>query len=782
MNVQDFLKVVITAETGYFCLAYKGTEYFEEEWFVWPDDIESICKRAQEMCLRYDVYFSSYLFSKKSSLKQNVLPSATIQADLDEADINKLTLQPQIIVQTSPGRHQAYWILEQVTSDIEILSRKITYSIPKCDKSGWAAGRKVRLPNTFNYKYSEPQEVFVIQENPGKTKASDIEFLIVEPESIKITDEDTKWVETVRPEHDTGPLEYLESLRDIINAKVYLNYNVRANDRSEALWALMCECFRVGLSRDKVFFLAYHSVNNKFKDLKFHGERELAKDVLRAEQTVKYKVLNTRETIDEIRTSRVDIKSKREAIATLVIDAMKHSGRFLKTVDNRSWYIRNDLGRPVQISFNASELSSILYLTYGLNKVETEFSYTAYAIMAYVDKFETKCDVGALSYYKDDIVYIHTGEREVLKITANDITTLPNGYDNILFIWNSLNETIHPEFDTYVDWGKIIFNGGVGNSVNLTKEESLILLKIWLIFLIMRDAAVTRPILAFFGPPRSGKTTVLRNIYGFLYGRNRGITVASTQEDFDYATSIDPFYVMDNVDTPEKWLPDRLAQSISYSEVLKRQLYTDDKIIRVRRAAMLGLTAHSPRFLRADVVDRLLLFEVDTLPYIIPESEIISEVLKYRNILWGSLIKDIQKVLQTKPVPPEIVPQYRIQDFATIGCRIAKALGFYDEFVSCIEKIKRSQYGLNLNEDALLVSSIEKFIVKKGGDTNWIDSSTLWDMLVLYSANEHDFIRIYRDSRFLERKLRILKSTLESRWIVDTENKEGIRKWRFRNG
>jgi hypothetical protein len=93
-----------------------------------------------------------------------VLPSRTIQCDLDEA-IVPVVNAPNILVETSPGRHQGFWIMRDPMEPeiLEPLSKRLTYSVPDADRSGWSLGHKMRLPGTFNYKYpSGPKIVKVI--------------------------------------------------------------------------------------------------------------------------------------------------------------------------------------------------------------------------------------------------------------------------------------------------------------------------------------------------------------------------------------------------------------------------------------------------------------------------------------------------------------------------------------------------------------------------------------------------------------------------------------------
>src|SRR5690606_21936002 len=145
-----------------------------------------------------------------------VLPSRTIQADLDNADIRALPRPPAVLVETSPGRHQAYWILdgEPLEPELhEVLSRKLTYGIPLCDHSGWPLGRKVRIPGTFNHKYLEgPKPVKVVSTSENRYSPEEFELLPEVPQHIS----DAKHEEFITEplSVDDHPLEILERVRE----------------------------------------------------------------------------------------------------------------------------------------------------------------------------------------------------------------------------------------------------------------------------------------------------------------------------------------------------------------------------------------------------------------------------------------------------------------------------------------------------------------------------------------------------------------------------------------
>jgi hypothetical protein len=248
-------------------------------------------------------------------------------------------------------------------------------------------------------------------------------------------------------------------------------------------------------------------------------------------------------------------------------------------------------------------------------------------------------------------------------------------------------------------------------------------------------------------------------------------------DDFDYATASDPLVVLDNVDTFAPWLPDRLALSASPSDIIKRKLYTDANIVVLRRQAMLGITAHNPKFGREDVADRMLLLSFRRLPLFKPENEIMERILHQRNALWGAITLDIQRILQT-PLPPHSdTPQFRIEDFARIGYWIATAFGEQHVFSDALGKVQRDQRLFSVEEESMLVDALRELVSKNARRAQpahdvWYTASKLWEELELLCSDIDQFKRRYKNAMYLSKKMWAMQEALTSvfdvQWRYDT--------------
>lgn len=790
MLTKDFLQTVVTAsEPGYFCLALSnGTGGWLEEWYKYPDDLDKITARAAAHADHANVYFSTYLFKAPQSTRENVLPTRTIQADLDDADLANIPKIPSILIETSPRRHQAFWILdtELELDDHERLSKKVTYSIPLCDRSGWPLGRKVRVPNTLNHKYLDgPKNVKVVRIT-GKTYDPDEFEALPEVPNFLVEHFDLEFLNSPTGS-DEHPQELLDKIRDLIPINVYVQYGIRQNDRSAALWALMCWGFKAGLTRSEVFTLAKHSANNKFADLRHRADQDLAKDILRAEHAVNSNIQDDRQIIYDILKSPQSPLDRKRRLLDVVLNALKQQGEFVNTYSGLAWYIRRDVGRPIHLTPKSDRLQAMLDVQFGLNQTEVESRFVTHGLISYATSLPETASQSALSYYDpaEHHLLLHTGRKVVLRVTSTDVEQMVDGAYGVIFPWDASSQVFSPAYGrNVIDWGEELFGDGtrgygssVQNLLNMIPPQAMAMLKVWMLFILMRNVASTRPILASFGQPGSGKTTLFKKVYTLLYGTNKSLSSITTPDDFDMQMASDPLVALDNVDTWQSWLPDRIALSAGTSDITKRKLYTDLDPITLKRQAVLGVTAHNPKFGREDVADRFLLLSYRRLSKFIGEDDILRDIARKRNLIWGAIISDIQKLLNT-PQPTNNIPQFRIEDFARFGVWAARSLGCEQEFVSSIENTKSSQQSFSLEEEGMLVASVIRFVERAREPDKQYTSAQLWSMLESCSDDPRVFGNIYRNSVALSKKLSAMQYSLNTIVNIEqTTTRTGSRMW-----
>lgn len=784
-ELKTFLQTTITTDNGYLCLLIGPPAH--EEWYSWPDDFDKIVARIVSV-QDTNVYFSPHLFAVKDSHKQHVLPTRTFVADLDNANITNLALNPTLLVETSNGRHQGYWIIDEYLSadEFEETSKKLSYTIPDCDHSGWPLGHRFRLPDTRNFKYDPPAHVRLLSSISTEQvyKLDELQDFVAQTLVTPVQSIDDNWIENPPTTFAQGPRETLEKYKDAIGLKVATYYEDRAADRSEALWALMMALFRVGAKRDEVFLIAKNSANNKFSGHRYAGERDLAKDVVRAEraagdgesQDVKGMILLAEKTAGSP-------NDRKRFITKIVQKNLELNGEFVQTDDGRYWYVSKNQGRPVQLSKRSEQLEAFLDSLFDLNAQDGHQGYVVNHLVSLTINHGKRAKTGVLTSLNESKkqLLLHSGKADVYVITPDSISKIRDGQQGVLFPWRSNGEEPivigAPLNEAWSDW---VFDGWFTNLMDLQPDQARTLIRIWFLFLLFRDASVTRPILALLGQPGSGKTALFHIIYRLIYGRFKDLSSVSNPEDFDSLTGYDPLVVFDNVDSWVPWLPDRLALAAAASDLTKRKLYTDNDIVTIKRQAIVGLTAHDPRFGRADVVDRMLILNFQRRPNdFIPERMLLERITNNRPAIWGSIAQDVQKVL-AEPTPNLTeIPSFRISDFALLGTRIAKALGIYDSWMSAMESLTQSQTAFTLSEEDILVDVIRRWLnSRNGASPSFMAVGTLYET---FSGLDDSFGKQYKSASVLSRRLWTTQANLQSMFDIEFQynSARGVRLWKI---
>lgn len=284
-----FLKVVFGQTRGIVCVAFMtiNKKGFREEFFRWPEDLPQILTSISDNLRSANVYFCPQLLSGRKRVKENIGSTPNIWADLDFCAPDKLLVEPTITVESSPGRYQAYWVLDREfdPDDVEDVSRRIAYKHADegADRSGWDLTQLLRVPYTYNHKYTSAIEiplVTIIRANRNKYRLDDFSMY---PESPAY-----KHTDIPVPMEDDLPFtadELLQSRRMILNPMVWRLFADEPTTKSwsEVLWNLQMLLFEADYSREEVYVIAREAKCNKWsRDDK--PTLLLWKEVCRAEQ------------------------------------------------------------------------------------------------------------------------------------------------------------------------------------------------------------------------------------------------------------------------------------------------------------------------------------------------------------------------------------------------------------------------------------------------------------------------------------------------------------------
>lgn len=287
---RTFFKMIFGPEaTGYVCIAFleHTSRKMQMLWYEYPTQLEDMLISIQDHSKRLaHFYFSTALYEAAGSReKQYAQTSTIIHCDLDTCDPRLLLVKPTILVQSSPGRFQAYWVLDHpvAPADAEDVNRRIAYyhreqGADTCHD----AGHLMRIPYTPNYKHGEMDTapiVAVLDANRNRYRVTDFSDY---PNIVALRFMDDQDVLPDLPQ-ESGD-EVIERYRPTLATAFYPLYEQPPEDEkgswSERLWRLTSMCIEAGMRREETFLVARDAQCNKYaRDGR--PETELWRDILR---------------------------------------------------------------------------------------------------------------------------------------------------------------------------------------------------------------------------------------------------------------------------------------------------------------------------------------------------------------------------------------------------------------------------------------------------------------------------------------------------------------------
>ena len=111
----DFFRLLFGSQPGYLCLATESAVKgdFKQQFFEWPAQEKDVYEFVARWRHHKNVWFCINLLSQKKRTKEYCIDTNLVWSDLDEARPEDLDPPPAIVIESSPGRFQAIWRLDQ---------------------------------------------------------------------------------------------------------------------------------------------------------------------------------------------------------------------------------------------------------------------------------------------------------------------------------------------------------------------------------------------------------------------------------------------------------------------------------------------------------------------------------------------------------------------------------------------------------------------------------------------------------------------------------------------
>jgi Protein of unknown function (DUF3987)/RepB DNA-primase N-terminal domain len=282
----EFFRYLFREDKGYVCLATESAVGgdFLQHFFQWPLEEQKLHNFIEKHRAGKNIWYCVNLLTQANRKKQYCQETHLLWSDLDEVDIDEVVPEPQLVVESSPGRYQAIWILDTKIDPYvaEDFSRRLAYHNDG-DKSGWDLTQLLRVPFTNNFKYDDHP---VVQLQRATSVAAPIEvFDKLAEVSITEAERDVDaTIPTELPDVDGIIYKYREELK---KGRFFSQFGYEPDeddDWSTLLWGLLLTCFEAKMSAEEVYAIALGSNVNKY-ERDNRPTRYLWRDVLKAQGT-----------------------------------------------------------------------------------------------------------------------------------------------------------------------------------------------------------------------------------------------------------------------------------------------------------------------------------------------------------------------------------------------------------------------------------------------------------------------------------------------------------------
>ena len=262
--------------------------------------------------------------------------------------------------------------------------------------------------------------------------------------------------------------------------------------------------------------------------------------------------------------------------------------------------------------------------------------------------------------------------------------------------------------------------------------------------------------------------------------------IPSDRKEFETVVSTRHHCFFDNVDTPNKWLMDALAEVATGIQVTRRVLYTTNDATTYRVQCHLGLTCREQWFARTDVATRLVVLETERRDKKLNPTTIFDRIRRNRDALWHEVLADLNTIVHQFQwyAPPE--QQLRMAGFADFVELACAALHL--PAARLLDLILGNQHESALDNSPVWVNldlwlreeDVSTKRLKNNGE--WINTVRLHQELRRVSdraGQAADYDKKVPNPRSLSHQLRELLPDIETKCDVEFQRRDTANRYRF---
>jgi hypothetical protein len=616
-----------------------------------------------------EVYYTPHPFaSRGSATKDNAAGLiSTVWMESDDETFVPTDVReayPSIVVETSPGRHHAYWLLQGPVEKarVEETNRALCYRYLTRDRSGWDLSQLLRVPGFRNFKREVLTNIKVVIWDPERRYTMDVFGSLPTPVLSRAA---TPLFPEILPEVESVRREWFERL----SSRSRRTLTDRASNRSNALWGLYQDCIRTNISKEEAFVLARTCPNNKFLDSLYNSDLELWKDLCGAysqhEANLETGVVAR---LSAIRHQRgLHYEDKISKMADLVIDDLVSDGILGYDLDLQvPFYYRAN--EAIKMDRHTFDWQYLLDTRYNINAGAEDFGVMTAALRSRTRTHGIQATLRTFSYYDTirNLLYVTNFSGGMWRLDGAVPKLVENGTDGVFIRVDRSGEPYTPVFESHGLLDEFVFSRPNYSRDYMDPEIAKLFVRAWTYSILIPELIRTRPLLIVEGTYGSGKSTMFRSILWLLRGRSADVfQMPHDSKELKEIAWDQNYLFFDGVDSLYLGLSNALSTISTGTYDRVRILYTHDFEIH-RLHAFLGLSTMDAKFMREDVTDRSVLIQTDRLQKFLSETEFMRDVLGFRNELWGELLTDLNEVIRRLPQSPAMPEGVRLSDFSRL--------------------------------------------------------------------------------------------------------------------
>lgn len=429
-----------------------------------------------------------------------------------------------------------------------------------------------------------------------------------------------------------------------------------------------------------------------------------------------------------------------DAVATMLawLDA---NGRFLQS-EETFYYLYNNEHRLFDLDTEAWE--AFLHTLTGINPGASVFSQLKAGAKTAAANHGESAPVVKFAHYDQNTQVLRVSRYDgvVYVLDGSDIREEANGAGPAIFYdfptWQSYSAE-SCDYDYLAHLGRL-------PNWRVDAEMFSWAFQVWIQSLFFSELCPTRPIMVFLGEKGSGKSMALRVLMKLLFGEMADISGIPDKPDaFAVAAHHYHLYALDNMDTLDTWMRDKLARISTGATDEYRKLYTNKEMGIIRYRCWLAVTARTPDTLRRDdLADRVIILPLERIRDDARgrELDFMLWARRNRNRFWGYLLGRLNEIvaeLRAGNMPPS--SSLRMADWEALG-RVISGISpsHLDLWELLTERIKNEQSNF-LAEGEVVIEAIQTWLGSNPLNPNrWVTARELYieSQNLLFGSNKPD--------------------------------------------